>query len=189
MRLPPRPERQPESAAFPGHAGESTEREKGHFLVEVTGWRESKGRGRVITQFRGKRVFSAVLDATLMDNVKVLQTQTDPESHQQWQQVSVTAWSPATGFINNVDPLWQYADQMLQSTCSACHSTPPPTRYTANGWIAGLKAMSTYYRLNPVEERTLLKYLQTHASDVTTSEKNEENLWIAKRLTRRVDVF
>ncbi|VEA76186.1 cytochrome c-type protein [Salmonella enterica subsp. arizonae] len=31
--------------------------------------------------------------------------------------------------------------------------------------------MSTYYRLNPVEERTLLKYLQTHASDVTTSEK------------------
>lgn len=97
--------------------------------------------------------------------------------------------SPATGFINNVDPLWQYADQMLQSTCSACHSTPPTTRYTANGWIAGLKAMSTYYRLNPVEERTLLKYLQTHASDVTTSEKNEEKLWIAKRLTRRVDVF
>ncbi|VEA76185.1 cytochrome c-type protein [Salmonella enterica subsp. arizonae] len=77
-------------------------------------------------------MFSAVLDATLMDNVKVLQTQIDPESHQQWQQVSVTAWSPATGFINNVDPLWQYADQMLQSTCSACHSTPPPTRYTAN---------------------------------------------------------
>lgn len=59
--------------------------------MEVTGWRESKGRGRVITQFRGKRVFSAVLDATLMDNVKVLQTQTDPESHQQWQQVTVIA--------------------------------------------------------------------------------------------------
>ncbi|ANA21772.1 pentaheme c-type cytochrome TorC [Salmonella enterica subsp. diarizonae] len=156
---------------FPATPVKVLKREKGDFLVEVTGWRESKGRGRVITQFRGKRVFSAVLDATLMDNVKVLQTQIDPESHQQWQQVSVTAWSPATGFINNVDPLWQYADQMLQSTCSACHSTPPPTRYTANGWIAGLKAMSTYYRLNPVEERTLLKYLQTHASDVTTSEK------------------
>ena len=31
--------------------------------------------------------------------------------------------------------------------------------------------MSTYYRLNPVEERTLLKYLQTHASDVSDTNK------------------
>ncbi|MCX0221865.1 trimethylamine N-oxide reductase cytochrome c-type subunit, partial [Escherichia coli] len=93
----------------------------------------------------------------------------DPESHQEWQLVSVIAWSSADGFTDNVDSIWQYADQMLQSTCSACHSTPPTSRYTANGWIAGLKSMSTYYRLNPVEDRTLLKYLQTHASDVPES--------------------
>jgi trimethylamine-N-oxide reductase cytochrome c-type subunit TorC len=120
----------------------------------------------------GKRVFSAVLDDSLMANVKVLQTQVDPDSHQQWQQVSVTAWTSAQGLISDIAPIWEYSDQMLQSTCSACHSTPPTTRYTANGWIAGLKAMSTYYRLNPVEERTLLKYLQTHASDVSEPNKN-----------------
>ncbi|AMG91147.1 pentaheme c-type cytochrome TorC [Citrobacter amalonaticus] len=137
--------------------------------LELTGWRESKGRGRVITQYRGKRVFSAVLDAALMANVKILQTQTDPDSHAEWQQVSITAWTSADGFIDRIDPVWQYTDQMLQSTCSACHSTPPTDRYTANGWIAGLKAMSSYYRLNPVEERTLLKYLQTHASDVSAT--------------------
>lgn len=45
--------------------------------LELTGWRESKGRGRVITQYMGKRVFSAVLDDSLMANVKVLQTQVD----------------------------------------------------------------------------------------------------------------
>lgn len=137
--------------------------------LELTGWRESKGRGRVITQYRGKRVFSAVLDAALMANVKILQTQTDPDSHAEWQQVSITAWTSADGLIDRIDPVWQYTDQMLQSTCSACHSTPPTDRYTANGWIAGLKAMSSYYRLNPVEERTLLKYLQTHASDVSAT--------------------
>ena len=80
---------------------------------------------------------------------KVLQTQVDPDSHQEWQQVSVTAWTTDQDFINTLAPIWEYSDQMLQSTCSACHSTPPTTRYTANGWIAGLKAMSTYYRLNP----------------------------------------
>lgn len=157
---------------FPATEVKVLQKEGNNLQLEVTGWRESKGRGRVITQYMGKRVFSAVLDDALMANVNVLQTQVDPDSHQQWQQVSVTAWTSAQDFINTLDPIWEYSDQMLQSTCSACHSTPPTRRYTANGWIAGLKAMSTYYRLNPVEERTLLKYLQTHASDVSDPNNN-----------------
>lgn len=156
---------------FPATQVKVLQKEGSNVQLEVTGWRESKGRGRVITQYMGKRVFSAVLDASLLENVKVLQTQTDPGSHQEWQQVSVTAWTSAQGLIDSITPVWEYSDQMLQSTCSTCHSTPPATRYTANGWIAGLKAMSTYYRLNPVEERTLLKYLQTHASDVSEPNK------------------
>lgn len=156
---------------FPATQVKVLQKEGSNVQLEVTGWRESKGRGRVITHYMGKRVFSAVLDASLLENVKVLQTQTDPGSHQEWQQVSVTAWTSAQGLIDSITPVWEYSDQMLQSTCSACHSTPPATRYTANGWIAGLKAMSTYYRLNPVEERTLLKYLQTHASDVSEPNK------------------
>ncbi|MGY9368335.1 pentaheme c-type cytochrome TorC [Citrobacter pasteurii] len=156
---------------FPATQVKVLQKEGSNVQLEVTGWRESKGRGRVITHYMGKRVFSAVLDASLMENVKVLQTQTDPGSHQEWQQVSVTAWTSAQGLIDSITPVWEYSDQMLQSTCSACHSTPPVTRYTANGWIAGLKAMSTYYRLNPVEERTLLKYLQTHASDESEPNK------------------
>lgn len=156
---------------FPATQVKVLQKEGSNVQLEVTGWRESKGRGRVLTQYMGKRIFSAVLDASLLENVKVLQTQTDPGSHQEWQQVSVTAWTSAQGLIDSITPVWEYSDQMLQSTCSACHSTPPVTRYTANGWIAGLKAMSTYYRLNPVEERTLLKYLQTHASDVSEPNK------------------
>ncbi|MBJ9212097.1 pentaheme c-type cytochrome TorC [Citrobacter freundii] len=156
---------------FPATEVKVLKKEGSNVQLEITGWRESKGRGRVITQYMGKRVFSAVLDEPLMANVKVLQTQVDPDSHQEWQQVSVTAWATDQDFINTLAPIWEYSDQMLQSTCSACHSTPPTTRYTANGWIAGLKAMSTYYRLNPVEERTLLKYLQTHASDVSETNK------------------
>jgi len=105
----------------------------------------------------------------LLPAVKILKTEVDPISHQEWQQISVAAWTSNDGFTASIEPVWQYADQMLQSTCSACHSVPPTTRYNANGWIAGLKAMSAYYRLNQQEERTLLKYLQTHASDTSES--------------------
>lgn len=145
--------------------------EGNNLQLEIVGWRESAGRGRVITQYPGKRVFAAVLDESLMNSVKVLKTQVDPDSHQEWQQISVVAWSHSDGFIGDIEPVWQYASQMLQSTCSACHSVPSTTRYSANGWIAGLKAMSTYYRLSKEEERTLLKYLQTHASDVSLTDK------------------
>ncbi|MGL5386163.1 MAG: pentaheme c-type cytochrome TorC [Enterobacterales bacterium] len=141
--------------------------------IQIMGWRESAGRGRVITQYPGKRVFAAVLDPTLLPTLKILQSQIDPASHQEWQQVSVVAWTSADGFTASLEPVWQYADQMLQSTCSACHSVPPATRFNANGWIAGLKAMSSYYRLAPQEERTLLKYLQTHASDTADGAKNQ----------------
>lgn len=148
-------------------------REGDNVRVEIVGWRESAGRGRVITQYPGKRVFSAVLDESLMQGVKVLKTQVDPDSHQEWQQISVPVWSRGDGFISDIRPVWQYAGQMLQNTCSACHGVPATTRYSANGWIAGLKAMSTYYRLSNEEERILLKYLQTHASDVPQTENNK----------------
>ncbi|WP_159566283.1 pentaheme c-type cytochrome TorC [Budvicia diplopodorum] len=134
--------------------------------IEITGWREVQGRGRVITQYPGKRIFTAVLDDTLQQNVKVLQQQTDPVSHQDWQQISITVWTSGSGFTNSLEPVWQNASDMLQATCSSCHSAPPTSRYNANGWIAGLKAMSTYYRLEKQEEFRLLKYLQTHASDI-----------------------
>ncbi|OPW93302.1 pentaheme c-type cytochrome TorC [Citrobacter sp. A316] len=134
-------------------------------LIKVTGWRESSGRGRVIAQYPGKRVFSAVLDETLTPLVKIIKTQIEPTSHQEWQQVSFEAWTTVDGFTDSIEPIWQYAAQMYEATCSGCHSAPPTTRYNANGWIAGLKSMSIYYRLQKQEEYTLLKYLQNSASD------------------------
>lgn len=141
-------------------------RTKDQLHIEITGWREVEGRGRVITQYPGKRIFTAVLDDALQQNIKVLQQQTDPTSHQEWQQISVTAWTSNGDLTESLEPLWQNASDMLQATCSSCHSAPPTSRYNANGWIAGLKAMSTYYRLDKQEEFRLLKYLQTHASDI-----------------------
>ena len=82
-----------------------------------------------------------------------------------WQNISVQGWITKSDMIDSIKPIWNYAEDMYASTCNACHAAPDPGHFTANGWIASLKAMSSYYRLTKTEERTLLKYLQNHGSD------------------------
>lgn len=133
--------------------------------IRIQGWIEAKGKGRVMTEYMGKRVFKA----TIRGQVKAAETriseQVDPVTNIAWNQVAVEAYITKDGMIDSIEPLWSYASEMYGSTCNSCHSAPAPEHFTANGWISSLKAMSAYYRLSKTEERTLLKYLQNHGSD------------------------
>lgn len=139
---------------------------KGDMLkVEVNGWLEKSGKGRVMTEYMGKRVFKATIRGDIKANEKIIKEETDPATDIVWQNVSVQAWITKADMIDSIQPIWNYAEEMYGSTCNACHAAPAPGHFTANGWIASLKAMSSYYRLSKTEERTLLKYLQNHGSD------------------------
>ncbi|HIF9136243.1 TPA: pentaheme c-type cytochrome TorC [Photobacterium damselae] len=139
---------------------------KGDMLkVEVNGWLEKAGKGRVMTEYMGKRVFKATIRGEVKANEKVIKEETDPATDIVWQNVAVQAWITKADMIDNIQPIWSYAEEMYGSTCNACHAAPDPGHFTANGWIASLKAMSSYYRLTKTEERTLLKYLQNHGKD------------------------
>ncbi|MFM5402881.1 pentaheme c-type cytochrome TorC [Aeromonas veronii] len=133
--------------------------------VTIEGWRESDGKGRVLSEYMGKRVFVATIRDELKASEKVLKQETDSATHIKWEQVQVQAWVDGKGFESSLKPIWDYAGEMYKSTCNSCHGAPDPAHFTANGWISGLKAMSAYYRLSKEEERTLLKYLQNHAAD------------------------
>ncbi|UTV28903.1 pentaheme c-type cytochrome TorC [Photobacterium atrarenae] len=133
--------------------------------VKIQGWLEKSGKGRVMTEYMGKRVFKATIRGDVKATQQVLAEETDSATDIVWQQVSVEAWVTADDMIDNIQPIWQYAEQMYGSTCNACHAAPDPAHFTANGWISGLNAMSAYYRLSKTEERTLLKYLQNHGKD------------------------
>ncbi|PQJ66742.1 pentaheme c-type cytochrome TorC [Photobacterium angustum] len=139
---------------------------KGDMLkVEVNGWLEKAGKGRVMTEYMGKRVFKATIRGDIKANEKIVKEETDPATDIVWQNVTVQAWITKADMIDSIQPIWNYAEEMYGSTCNACHAAPAPGHFTANGWIASLKAMSSYYRLSKTEERTLLKYLQNHGSD------------------------
>ncbi|MEJ2763703.1 pentaheme c-type cytochrome TorC [Photobacterium sp. MCCC 1A19761] len=133
--------------------------------IKITGWLEKSGKGRVMTEYMGKRVFKATIRGDVKATQQVLTEETDHATDIVWQQVSVEAWVTAEDMIDNIQPIWQYAEQMYGSTCNACHAAPDPAHFSANGWISGLNAMSAYYRLSKTEERTLLKYLQNHGKD------------------------
>ena len=139
---------------------------KGDMLkVEVNGWLEKAGKGRVMTEYMGKRVFKATIRGEVKANEKIIKEETDPATNIVWQNISVQGWITKSDMIDSIKPIWNYAEDMYASTCNACHAAPDPGHFTANGWIASLKAMSSYYRLTKTEERTLLKYLQNHGSD------------------------
>ena len=141
--------------------------EEGDFVkVRVTGWIESNGKGRVMTEYMGKRVFKATIRGDIKANEKLLTEETDPATDIAWKHVSVEAYTTKQGLIDSIEPIWGYASEMYGSSCNSCqYAAPAPGHFTANGWISSLKAMSAYYRLSKTEERTLLKYLQNHGSD------------------------
>ncbi len=133
--------------------------------VEITGWLEKSGKGRVLTEYMGKRVFTATVRGSVKATEKVIKEETDATTGIVWQQVSLQGWITQTDMLASIKPIWNYAKDMYGASCNSCHAAPDPAHYSANGWISGLKAMSAYYRLNKTEERTLLKYLQNHAND------------------------
>ena len=141
------------------------ERKDDMVKVQIDGWLEKAGKGRVMTEYMGKRVFKATIRGDIKANEKIVKEETDPATDIVWQNVSVQAWITKADMIDSIQPIWNYAEEMYGSTCNACHAAPAPGHFTANGWIASLKAMSSYYRLSKTEERTLLKYLQNHGSD------------------------
>ncbi|CAH0533052.1 Cytochrome c-type protein TorC [Vibrio stylophorae] len=133
--------------------------------VQIDGWLEKQGKGRVMTEYMGKRVFKATIRGEVKEHQQILGEETDPTTHMVWQHVRVTAWMKQGNMLTSIQPVWNYAADMYRSTCNACHAAPDPAHFTANGWISGLSAMSAYYRLDKTEERTLLKYLQNHGKD------------------------
>ncbi len=141
------------------------ERSNNMLKVAIVGWMEKDGKGRVMTEYMGKRVFKATVRGDIKANEVILKEEIDSVTDIAWKQVEVTAWITQDDMLDSVQPIWNYANDMYGATCNACHAAPDPGHYSANGWISGLNAMSAYYRLDKTEERTLLKYLQNHGND------------------------
>ncbi|HCU4182298.1 TPA: pentaheme c-type cytochrome TorC [Escherichia coli] len=159
--------------------------------IEITGWTESAGRQRVLTQFPGKRIFVASIRGDVQQQVKTLEKTTVADTNTEWSKLQATAWMKKGDMVNDIKPIWAYADSLYNGTCNQCHGAPEISHFDANGWIGTLNGMIGFTSLDKREERTLLKYLQMNASDTAGKahgdKKEEKTITISFR--HHVGVF
>ena len=111
------------------------------------------------------------VNASLLPRFVVMQQQvkrwktTVADTNTEWSKVEATAWMKKGDMVNDIKPIWAYADSLYNGTCNQCHGAPEIAHFDANGWIGTLNGMIGFTSLDKREERTLLKYLQMNASD------------------------
>ncbi len=133
--------------------------------IEITGWRDTKGRGRVLTTEAGKRIFAATLKGSQARKVDVLESVTVGDANRRWERVSTSVWIRNENLLGDIKPIWEYSEELYLGTCTQCHGAPDVDHFSSTEWIAQLKGMMSFVDMNKREERTLLKYLQTHGAD------------------------
>lgn len=95
----------------------------------------------------------------------MLEKTTVADTKTEWSKMQATAWLKKGDMVDDIKPIWAYGDTLYSSACKQCHGASATTHYDANGWIGQINGMIGFTSLDKREERTMLKYLQMHASD------------------------
>ncbi|MHB1668076.1 hypothetical protein [Thiomonas sp.] len=80
-----------------------------------------------------------------------------------WQDVTVKAWIQQDATVSDVAKVWDAAQGLYNTRCSACHALHTPDQFTANQWPGVLRVMAKNASLTKDEDALILKFLQTNA--------------------------
>lgn len=141
--------------------------------VELQLWRKNKGYGRVWYGHFGLNITSAIFDKEIAQDksfVNVLETREDPMTGLEWQQVKATAWLRKGSVIDSPEPIWTIARSSYSNSCSVCHRQPDEAHFDANTWPGLFGGMVGFTSLDDDTAKVVLKYLQTHSSDFSTTQ-------------------
>ena len=141
--------------------------------IELALWRKNKGYGRVWYSNFGLNITSAILDKEMARDaglVNVLASQEDPMTGLEWQQVKASAWMRKGSLIDSVEPIWTIARASYNTSCSVCHRQPDEAHFDTNTWPGLFAGMVGFTSIDQDTARVVLKYLQSHSSDFSTSQ-------------------
>lgn len=136
--------------------------------VELVFWRKNKGYGRVWYEDFGLNIMSAILNKDVAQNsekIEVLESKEDPLTGLEWQKVRAVAWVKEGGLVNDVKPLWSFADENYNASCSVCHQQPLVDQFDTNTWPGIFNGMVGFTNLDKDSSALILKYLQLHSSN------------------------
>lgn len=136
--------------------------------VELSGWRKTKGFGRVINEDFGLNIPTAALSKEVALNesmVEKFEQKEDDLTGLVWQRVTVKLWMPKESFMTDVEEIWAAAAPAYKNNCSVCHTQPDEAHFDANTWPGMFSGMSAFVNFDRDSEALVLKYLQKHSSD------------------------
>ncbi|WP_058912095.1 NapC/NirT family cytochrome c [Entomohabitans teleogrylli] len=138
--------------------------------ADVKGWQQD-GVAEAFYAAQGKRILSVLLGDDARKQLKTLSTITDKETGQVWHEVALQVWLPKKNLIDDQQKIWRYASDMMSSNCTGCHGLTALDRFNANQWIGVVKGMAGRTSLSQEQIRVLTQYVQKHASDMNSAQK------------------
>nr|WP_086938751.1 pentaheme c-type cytochrome TorC [Thaumasiovibrio occultus] len=135
--------------------------------VVISGWRKTKGFGRVINEDFGMNIATASLTKEAAANpeiVEAFEKQEDDLTGLGWERITATVWMRKDSFLSSPDALWSKAGEAYVTNCSLCHTQPAPAHFSANAWPGMFDGMLSFVNLDSDSEALVLKYLQKHSS-------------------------
>lgn len=136
--------------------------------VELAGWRKTKGFGRVVNEGFGFNIVSGFLTKEVAQGdsfVESFETKEDEMTGLNWQRVNIQLWMKANALAESTEPLWDFAKETYQNSCSVCHTQPDEDHFDANTWPGMFNGMQSFVNLDGDTQALVLKYLQKHSSD------------------------
>ena len=91
---------------------------------------------------------------------------------QTWHEVSIELWTDKDHLVNDLNLIWDYANQFYSATCAVCHRAHDPAEFLANQWMGQLKAMKQHAPMDKEQYRLIQTYLQMHAGDTGGKDKH-----------------
>ncbi|MGL4474949.1 MAG: pentaheme c-type cytochrome TorC [Shewanella sp.] len=135
--------------------------------VAIKGWRKRVGLGRVIYADFGVNILTAQLskDAAAKEGlVRVFEEKVDPLTGLTWQRVEADMWTDKDYLLTSDAPLWSYAAETYNTSCSVCHTQPAPSHFDANTWPGMFQGMLAFVNMDQDTTALVQKYLQEHSS-------------------------
>lgn len=128
-------------------------------LVKLTGWNKGKLK-RILYFSQGVRIISAAFSKKAKIKTETLTPKGDDGA---WSQVTVTTWVDNKNLIDNIKPLFEKAQSLLETNCGLCHAVHPTEEFNANQWPAVIKGMLSRTPLNKEEALLITQFAQKHA--------------------------
>lgn len=130
--------------------------------VKIDGY-QMKGADSFIYADIGKRSIIANITEQARQIMKFGEYQTDQYDNQ-WRKASLIA-DINSPVLDNLTPLWDYAEQLDNVYCGSCHAKIPANHFTVNAWGPIAKSMGERTNISQQDLDILTKFFQYHAKD------------------------